>query len=113
MEHTKVFFDSWDKLGRSIILAALAYTALVILARISGKRTLSRMNVFDFAFVVALGSTLASTILSTDITLTDGVVALTVLIALQVFLSWLCVTSHRVDQIVNGNPTLIMHRGQF
>ena len=113
MEHANIFFDNWGKLGRSAILAALAYAALVFLLRVSGKRTLSKMNVFDFVFVVALGSTLASTILSSDTTLADGIMAFVVLMALQVLLSFLCVASHRVDSIVNGEPSLIMHDGHF
>jgi len=113
VEQNKIFFDNWEKLGRSLILAVLAYLALVILLRISGKRTLSKMNVFDFVFVVALGSTLASTILNSNTTLADGVTAFVALMALQILLSWLCVTSHWVDHIVNGEPTLLMHKSNF
>lgn len=71
------------------------------------------MNVFDFVFVVALGSTLASTILSSDTTLADGIAAFVALMSLQILLSWLCVQSHRVDNWVNGEPTLLMHKGNF
>lgn len=113
MESPKIFFDGWPKLGRALILAILAYGALVVLLRLSGKRTLSKMNVFDFVFVVALGSTLATTILSTDVTLADGVLALTALIGLQILLSWLCVQSHWLDRVINGEPTLLLYRGQF
>lgn len=113
MEHANIFFDNWGKLGRSAILAVLAYAALVFLLRVSGKRTLTKLNVFDFVFVVALGSTLATTILSSDATLADGLMAFMVLVGLQVLLSWLCVASHHIDSIVNGEPTLIMHNGQF
>jgi uncharacterized membrane protein YcaP (DUF421 family) len=113
MEDVKIFFDGWSKLGRALILAILAYGALVILLRLSGKRTLSKMNVFDFVFVVALGSTLATTILSTDVTLADGVLTLAALIGLQILLSWLCVQSHLLDRIINGEPALLLHRGQF
>lgn len=113
MEGSNLFFDGWGKLGRSLILAVLAYSALVILLRLSGKRTLSKMNVFDFVFVVALGSTLATTILSQNVSLADGILALATLIGLQIVLSWLCVTSHRVDSIVNGEPALLLHKGKF
>ena len=113
MQTTSIFFDNWSKLGRSAILALCAYLALIFLLRISGKRTLTKLNVFDFVFVVALGSTLASTILSSDTTLADGILAFSVLMGLQVFLSWLCVTSHKVDSIINGQPTLLLHRGKF
>jgi len=113
VEKAKIFFDSWEKLGHLAILALLSYVALVVLLRLSGKRTLAKMNVFDFVFVVALGSTLASTILNADTTLADGVAAFIALMALQILLSWLCVTSHRVDHWVNGEPTLLVHNGNF
>lgn len=113
MENANIFFDNWSKLGRSLLLAFFAYAALVFLLRISGKRTLSKLNVFDFVFVVALGSVLADTILSSDTTLADGVVAFVVLMAMQVALSYLCVASHRLDHVINGEPTLLYHRGTF
>ncbi len=43
-----IFFNSWESLLRTAILAVCSYIALVVLVRISGKRTLSKMNAFDF-----------------------------------------------------------------
>jgi uncharacterized membrane protein YcaP (DUF421 family) len=62
-----MFFDSWDGLLRVVVVGILAYTGLVLLLRISGKRTLSKMNAFDFVVTVALGSTLATILLSSDV----------------------------------------------
>jgi uncharacterized membrane protein YcaP (DUF421 family) len=113
MQDSNIFFDGWPKLGRALILAVLAYGSLVFLLRVSGKRTLSKMNVFDFVFIVALGSTLAATILSPGVTLADGVLALSALIGLQIILSWLCTRSHLLDRVINGEPALLLHRGRF
>ena len=55
-----MFFDSWAGLGRVLVVGVLAYSALVLLLRISGKRTLTKMNAFDLVVTVALGSTLAT-----------------------------------------------------
>ena len=96
-----------------MVLAMCAYLALILILRISGKRTLTKLNVFDFVFVVALGSVLATTILSSDTTLADGILAFIVLIGIQITLSWLCVTSHTMDSWINGQPTLLLHRGKF
>ena len=52
-----------------MVVGVLAYVALVFLLRISGKRTLSKMNAFDFVVTVALGSTLATILLSTAVVL--------------------------------------------
>lgn len=55
-----MFFDCWLPLLRTAAVGILAYAALVLSPRVSGKRTLSRMNAFDLIVTVALGLTLAS-----------------------------------------------------
>ncbi|MCB0106439.1 MAG: hypothetical protein KDE53_11035, partial [Caldilineaceae bacterium] len=64
-----MFFDSWQDVGRVIAVGTFAYIALVFLVRTFGKRTLAKMNAFDFIVTVAFGSILASTILSSDTSL--------------------------------------------
>ena len=72
-----------------LIVGTLAYAALILLLRASGNRTLSKMNAFDFVVTVALGSTLATMLLSADVALAEGVVALALLIGLQFVITWL------------------------
>ena len=67
-----MFFDGWMTLGRTALIGTLAYLALVLLLRVSGKRTLSQMNAFDFIVTVALGSTLATVLLSSSVSLARG-----------------------------------------
>lgn len=82
--------------------------------RISGKRrTLSQMKEFDFIVTVALGSTLATVLLSKDVALADGVLALEILISLQYILASLSVRSKKISQLINSDPTLIFYKGNF
>ena len=78
-----MFFDSWAELGRVTVVSVCAYAALVLLLRVSGKRTLSKMNAFDLVVTVALGSTFATVLLSKDVALAEGVLAFALLISLQ------------------------------
>jgi hypothetical protein len=55
-----MLFDNWHGLGRVLLVGACAYLALVLMLRISGPRTLSKLNAFDLVVTVALGSTLAT-----------------------------------------------------
>ncbi len=91
-----MFFDSWSGLGRVIVVGVLAYGALVFLLRVSGKRTLSKMNAFDLIVTVALGSTFATVLLSKDVALLEGALAFALLIVLQFVLTWLSVRSKAV-----------------
>ena len=78
-----MWFDSWSELGRILVVTPLAYGALVAVLRLSGARTLSKLNAFDLVVTVALGSTLATVLLNSDVSLSEGVLALVVLVALQ------------------------------
>ncbi len=108
-----MFFSDWFSLVRVIIVRACAYVALIILLRASGKRTLSKMNAFDFVVTVAIGSTLATVLLSKDVALAEGVTALALLIGLQFVITWLSVRSKTISNWVKSEPMLLWHQGEF
>ena len=108
-----MFFDSWAALGRVLVIAPIAYIALVLMLRISGKRTLTKLNAFDLVVTVALGSTLATVLLSKSVSLAEGVLALALLITLQYLITWSAVRFDRVQQLIKSEPTLLLHRGEF
>ena len=108
-----MFFDDLTGLLRVPIVGALAYLALLATLRVSGKRTLSQMNAFDLVVTVALGSTLATVLLSNDVALAEGVVALLLLIGLQYVIAWFSVRSQLVAGFVKAEPTLMLYRGEI
>lgn len=108
-----VLFNGWPELFRIAVIGTAAYVALVAILRITGKRTLSKMSSYDFVVTVALGSTLGSTILSKDTALVEGLLALTLLVALQFGATWLSVRSPRFRTLIQAKPTLLIHRGEF
>ena len=108
-----MWFDGWESLLRLVVLGTLGYVALIAMLRISGKRTLSKMNAFDFVITITLGSAYASLLVSESVTLAEGVTALAVLIALQWVVSWISVRSPRFESIVKGTPQLLFWHGQY
>ena len=108
-----IIFSGWAGLARVAIVGTLAYVSLVLLLRISGKRTLSKMNAFDLVVTVALGSTLATVILSKGVPLAEGVTAFALLIGLQFAITWLSVRSSTVSHLVKAEPTLLFYQGHF
>ena len=61
------FFDTWFGLIRVVVIGVAAYAALVMLLRVSGKRTLGKMNAFDLVVTVALGSAFATVVLDKSV----------------------------------------------
>lgn len=107
-----MWFTGWEPLVRTVLTGVCAYAALILLLRVSGKRTLSKMNAFDLVVTVALGSTLASVITSPDVSLAQGVVALALLIGLQFVITWLSLRSRRVRDLARSEPTLLAYDGR-
>ncbi len=108
-----MFFDGWFGLLRVAVVGTLAYLALVLLLRVTGKRTLSKMNAFDLVVTVALGSTFATVLLSKDVALAEGVAAFALLVFLQFAITWASVRSRRVRSLVKAEPCLLLRDGRF
>lgn len=108
-----MFFDSWFHLVRVLIVGTLAYAGLILMLRFTGKRTLSKMNAFDLVVTVALGSTLATVLLSKDVTLAEGLLALALLCLLQFAVAFASVHSPAFQKVVKAEPALLFHRGEF
>lgn len=108
-----MFFHSWSGLGRVLVVGICAYGGLVLILRISGKRTLAKMNAFDFVVTVALGSILATVLLSKDVALGEGLLALVWLIGLQWLVAWLAVRSAGWRNVIKSEPRLLALRGEL
>jgi uncharacterized membrane protein YcaP (DUF421 family) len=80
---------------------------------VSGKRALSKMNAFDLIVTVALGSTLATVLLTGDVALLEGLLALGLLISLHLAIGWYSVCSERVQELVKAQLRLLVHRGRL
>lgn len=42
-----LFFDSIEKLGRIVLTAAMVYILIILVTKVSGKRSTSQLNNFD------------------------------------------------------------------
>lgn len=108
-----MLFDNWAGIVRILIVGPVAYAALVLMLRVSGKRTLTKLNAFDLVVTVALGSVLATVILSKSVPLLEGILALALLIALQFAITWTSVRLGWVAKLVKSEPTLVFSNGSF
>ena len=93
------------------VLVSVADVALIALLRYFGKRALSKFNAFDVIITVAVGSCLASAVMTKDITLADGVVAFSLLLILQRLFAGLALCLGWFGRYVKNQPLLIIYRG--
>ena len=113
MDDGPLFFSGWDIVGRTVLLGLLSYVAVVALLRLSGKRTLSKFNMFDFVVTVAFGSVLASMLVSKSVALAQGVTAFAMLIGLQLAVTYASVRSERFQNLVKAQPSVLFYKGHW
>lgn len=98
---------------RILIIGTFSYIGLVIFLLISGKRTLSKLNAFDFIITVALGSTLASAMLSSNVSLPEGLLALALLVFLQFAVTFTASRVNWFSKLIKEEPQLLYLEGEF
>jgi uncharacterized membrane protein YcaP (DUF421 family) len=105
--------DDLPAVLRTAVVGVAAYVALIVALRVSGKRTLTKWNAFDFVVTIALGSVLATALTSSQVSLAQVVTAFVVLIALQFVITWLSVRSRLVRRWTKSRPRLLLRHGRF
>lgn len=108
-----MFSITLDSFIRIISVGILAYIGLVVFLRASGKRTLTKLNAFDLVVTVALGSTLATILLSKDVSLLEGLTAFALLILMQYAITFMAVRWNGFSKFIKSEPQLLYLDGSF
>jgi uncharacterized membrane protein YcaP (DUF421 family) len=107
------FFQSPSGLLRVFASAVLTYVFVVILVRVTGKRSTSQLNNFDWIVTVAIGSIIGATIVTDSLPLLEGLTGIATLFAVQFVVTWLSTRSRSFSRAVRASPTMLLYRGEF
>jgi len=91
-----------------LVSCIMIFLTLVILTRVVGLRSFSKMSSFDFAMTIAVGSILASVLLSKSTAVADGMVALAAIFALQYVVALLRKKTTWAADLIDNQPKLLM-----
>ena len=107
------FFDSVEKLGRIVLTAAMVYILIILVTKVSGKRSTSQLNNFDWIVTVMIGSLGASTILLENIPFIEGAASIIVLYVLQFLVTKYASISPQFSSFILSDPKIVFYQGQF
>jgi uncharacterized membrane protein YcaP (DUF421 family) len=99
----------WEFILRTVVV----YVCLMVMVRFSGKRTVGQFTPFDLVVVMLLAEAVTASLTGGDQSMVGGLIAAATLIALNMATSWLSVHSTRVDEVLEGKPTLIGRDGKI
>lgn len=113
MDDTTFLWNGMQPLIRILLVGTTAYLAIVLILRISGKRTLASMSAFDFVIAVAIGAVFGRTLTTKNLSISEAVTAFVLLAILQFIFAYFEGKSEVFKNIFNTSPTLLYYNGEF
>lgn len=98
---------------RILISAAIMYAGTILLIRLSGKRSTSQMNNFDWVVTVAMGSITGSGIILDNVEVGEALLAVASLLGFQWLLTAGILRHEWLASLVKAEPTLLVDDGRF
>jgi len=96
----------------AVLRAAVIYFILLVLVRLTGKRSLGQMTTFDFVLLLIIAEATQQGLLGNDFSLTNAFLAILTLVGIDTGLSLLERRSQTVDKLINGVPLVIVANGE-
>ncbi len=113
MEESALYWNGWEPIIRILIVGSLTYTGIVLILRVSGKRTLASMNAFDFIVTVAMGAVFGRVLTAKSVSVSEAITAFLLLVVLQLIFSFLETRSRTFHKLITNKPTLMYYNGQY
>ena len=98
------------ELHNIVLRALLAYIFLLILLRISGKRTVAQGTSFDFVLALILGDMIDDALWA-EVPFSQFIVATSTLVVLNIATSMASYASETVARLLEGEPRIIIRDG--
>lgn len=100
-------YKTSDPLWETLVGSLLIFIAVVALTRIIGLRSFAKFTAYDFAFTVAIGSIISST-LTSKTSIVYGAVAIASLLLLTYVFSTLQKKFPAISSLLSNKPLLLM-----
>ncbi|MBC3301144.1 DUF421 domain-containing protein [Pseudomonas sp. SWRI18] len=96
----------------SVLRAAAIYLVLLVLFKIAGRRSLAELTTFDLVLLMVIGEATQQALLGDDFSLTNAVLVIITLIAIDIGFSLVKLRSRWFSRMLDGGPTIVVEHGK-
>lgn len=96
-----------------VVRGAIVYFVLLVIVRLSGKRTVGQFTPFDLLVVMLLSEGVSNSLTGGDESLVGGLLVAATLIALNITVAYVTAHNRRMADLVDGTPVLIGRDGKI
>lgn len=106
-------FDLQAPWWEFIVRATIVYLVLLVMVRLTGKRTVGQFTPFDLIVVMLLAEGVSGSLTAQDESLPGGLIVAATLVILDVAIAFATARSRRIDAFVEGSPVLVGRDGKI
>jgi len=110
---TSYFFKNLNMVPEVFLGTLFIFLLVVILTRIFGLKSFSKMTGFDFVITVAIGNIIGMSINSSKPAILLGAFILLALFALNYAVTLLRFKSKKAEDLIDNDPLLLMENGEI
>ena len=96
----------------SILRAGAIYLFLLIMFRLSGRRSLAELTTFDFVLLLVIGEATQQALLGDDFSVTNAFIVIVTLLMIDIGISLVQRRSRALDKLIEGVPTVLVENGR-
>ncbi|MCF8470758.1 MAG: DUF421 domain-containing protein [Parvibaculum sp.] len=96
----------------AILRAVAIYVFLLLIFRLSGRRTLAQITTFDFVLLLIIGEATQQALLGDDFSVTNAFIIIAALVTIDIGLSLLKEHMPRLGKLMDGVPMLLVENGK-
>ncbi|HEX7043649.1 MAG TPA: YetF domain-containing protein [Burkholderiales bacterium] len=97
----------------SVLRGAAIYVFLLLIMRVSGKRSFAEITTFDFVLLLVIGETTQQALLAEDFSIVNAVVVVATLVVIDIGLSLWKQHSPRLAALIESRPLVLMGDGEL
>ena len=96
-----------------IVRGAIVYCALLLMMRLSGRRTVGQFTPFDLLVVMLLSESVSNSLTGGEESVFGGLIVAGTLLGLTVLIAFLSSRFNRFERAIEGSPILLGRDGVF
>lgn len=110
MDWEKIVLDELDGLYvlEIIFRTAVMFTVILVVLRLSGKRGIRQLSIFELAIIISLGSAVGDSMFYEDVGILTAVIVCFTAIGLYRGITWLTTKNERIEKALEGRPMYIV-----
>ncbi len=93
--------------------AALMFSMIILFLRLTGKRGVRQLSIFELAIILSLGSIAGDPMFTEDLPLVHALVVMTVVIGMYRLTTWLMMKYQPFEDLIEGKSLYIVENGEL